>query len=337
LSRNAIGEVAVDVIQPPELADFITRPLSENDKARKEISIEDGSVWLATLAPIPSYGRVLILQDITYLKDLDKSKSNFVATVSHDLRAPLNSITGFVAAIKAAGELNEAQKQYLSRIHHSSDRMMNLVNGLLDLAKINSRLEEAKDLCDIILLVREAIADLQGQALSKEIALDLSIEDDTAVWVQGDETLIRQAVTNLIDNAIKHSPQQSQVQMTIATKGSLIEFKIQDNGKGIPPGDLPFIFDEFYQVIGDNNKEGIGLGLTLVRSIAEAHGGQVWVQSSSNSGAVFGLQIPMIEQALSKTAENGEALSRMAGDGPISSSEIGNAVPSIERIGNNSD
>ena len=336
LSRNAIGEVAVDVIQPPELADFTTRPLSENDKVRKEISLNDGSVWLSTLAPIPSYGRVLILQDITYLKDLDKSKSNFVATVSHDLRAPLNSITGFVTAIKGAGDLNEDQQQYLSRIHHSSDRMMNLVNGLLDLAKINSRMEEARELCDFILLTREALADLQGQALSKEIALDLTVEIDTAVWVKGDETLIRQAVSNLVDNAIKYSPPQSQIQMTIARKDDLIEFKICDNGNGIPAGDLPFIFDEFYQVSGDGNKEGIGLGLTLVRSIAEAHGGQVWVQSSADSGTIFGLQFPIGKQAPLNTADDQKTLPEIIED-IVSSAESNNSNSAVKATANNLD
>ncbi len=336
LSRKAIGAVAVDVIEPPELADFIIRPLNENDKVRKEIAFNDDSVWLATLAPIPSYGRVLILQDITYLKDLDKSKSNFVATVSHDLRAPLNSISGFVSAIKTAGALNEEQEQYLSRIHHASDRMMNLVNGLLDLAKINSRLEEAKDLCDVILLTREAVADLQGQALSKEIVLELTIEEDSAVWVQGDETLIRQAVSNLIDNAIKYSPPQSQIQMTITEKDDLVEFKIQDHGNGIPSADLPFIFDEFYQVKGSNNQEGIGLGLTLVRSIAEAHGGQVWVTSNANSGTTFGLQIPTREKLPIENA-NTDANHTEIISNPITSPETNHSTTPIKATANNID
>jgi signal transduction histidine kinase/FixJ family two-component response regulator len=334
LSRSAIGKAAIDVLQPLELADFITQPLGENDKVRKEISLDDDSIWLSTLAPIPSYGRVLILQDITYLKDLDKSKSNFVATVSHDLRAPLNSITGFVAAIEDSGALNEEQHNYLSRIRHSADRMMNLVNGLLDLAKINSRIEEAKNLCDVILLVREAVADLQGQALSKEIALDLTVEGDTAAWVRGDETLIRQAVNNLIDNAIKYSPRQSLIQMNISRKDGLVEFKIEDNGIGIAEGDLPFIFDEFYQVKGDSNREGIGLGLTLVRSIAEAHGGQVWVQSSYDSGTAFGLQLPLIDQTLLETAANQEI---SANNNTVIASETGMSVPSIEMTADNHD
>jgi signal transduction histidine kinase len=326
LSKDAIGKAAIDVIKPVELADFITQPLGENDKVRKEIALDDGSVWLSTLAPIPAYGRVLIIQDITYLKDLDKSKSNFVATVSHDLRAPLNSISGFVTAIKEAGELNEEQYNYLSRIRHSSDRMMNLVNGLLDLAKINSRMEEAKELCDIILLAREAVADLQGQALSKEITLELLVEEgETAAWVQGDETLIRQAVSNLIDNAIKYSPKNTHIQMKISKEDRMVEFKIQDNGIGISSNDLPFIFDEFYQVRGDSNKEGIGLGLTLVRSIAEAHGGQVWVQSNADSGTIFGLQIPLIDQSLVNTAVDPELISPT---NPITSSDNGSSVTS---------
>lgn len=330
LSKDCVGKLADVVIKPAELADFITQPLGENDKVRKEISLDDESVWISTLAPIPSYGRVLILQDITYLKDLDKSKSNFVATVSHDLRAPLNSITGFVGAIEGAGELNEEQQNYLSRIRHSTDRMMNLVNGLLDLAKINSRLSDLRDLCDVILLAREAVADLQGQALSKDISLEFSVDgEQPAIWVQGDETLIRQAISNLIDNAIKYSPRDSQIKMAIHSKDNLVEFKIQDNGVGIASADLPFIFDEFYQVRGDSNKEGIGLGLTLVRSIAESHGGQVWVQSNNDSGTIFGFQLPVIDlSGLDQPVTDQEM---MAGSTPFSSFENGNSVaPSVE-------
>jgi signal transduction histidine kinase len=327
LSRSDIGKVAVEVIKPTELADFITQPLGENDKVRKEIAFDDDSIWLSTLAPIPSYGRVLILQDITYLKDLDKSKSNFVATVSHDLRAPLNSITGFVTAIEDAGELNDEQQNYLSRINHSTDRMMNLVNGLLDLAKINARMAESQRLCDLILLTREAIADLQGQALSKEIILEFVIDDDAeAAQVEGDETLIRQAVSNLIDNAIKYSPANSHIIMTISRTDSQVEFKIQDNGVGISSTDLPFIFDEFYQVRADNNQEGIGLGLTLVRSIAEAHGGRVWVQSNHDAGTIFGLQLPLVQSSVhEETAEDQEMIPDPTS---VSSSENGKPVPS---------
>lgn len=329
LSKNAVGKKARDVIQPPELADFITQPLGEDDKVRKELSLDDDTVWLSTLAPIPSYGRVLILQDITYLKDLDKSKSNFVATVSHDLRAPLNSISGFVAAIEDAGDLNEEQQNYLNRIQHSSDRMMNLVNGLLDLAKINAQIEEAKDLCDVVILSKEAVADLQGQALSKGISLELSVEgEERAAWVQGDKTLIRQAVSNLIDNAIKYSPKQSTIQMKISSSDNLVEFKIQDSGIGITPGDLPFIFDEFYQAKRDGDREGIGLGLTLVRSIAEAHGGDVWVQSNNDSGTIFGLQFPLIDQTLLETAADQDEI--LANNDTVIPSENGSSVTPVE-------
>ena len=152
---------------------------------------------------------------------------------------------------------------------------MNLVNGLLDLAKINSRLEESRKVCNVIVLAKEALADLQGRALSKDIALEMAVEGgQTPVRIKCDETLIRQALNNLIDNAIKYSPRNSRIMMTVSIKDDMAEFRIQDNGIGISSTDLPFIFDEFYQVRNDGNREGIGLGLTLVRSIAEAHDGR---------------------------------------------------------------
>jgi signal transduction histidine kinase len=328
ISREAIGKHASAVIKPAKLAEFITQSLGENDTVRKEISLNDDSVWLSTLAPIPSYGRVLILQDITYLKDLDKSKSNFVATVSHDLRAPLSSITGFVSAIEEAGALNENQQNYLDRIRHSSDRMMNLVNGLLDLAKINSRLEESRKVCNVIVLAKEALADLQGRALSKDIALEMAVEGgQTPVRIKCDETLIRQALNNLIDNAIKYSPRNSRIMMTVSIKDDMAEFRIQDNGIGISSTDLPFIFDEFYQVRSDGNREGIGLGLTLVRSIAEAHDGRVWVQSNQKSGTIFGIQIPLYELPSMEPADGHEMI-QSTNPEPVTSFENGSSMAS---------
>jgi K+-sensing histidine kinase KdpD len=122
--------------------------------------------------------------------------------------------------------------------------------------------------------------------------------------------------------------------MNISRKDGLVEFKIEDNGIGIAEGDLPFIFDEFYQVKGDSNREGIGLGLTLVRSIAEAHGGQVWVQSSYDSGTAFGLQLPLIDQTLLETAANQEI---SANNNTVIASETGMSVPSIEMTADNHD
>jgi signal transduction histidine kinase/FixJ family two-component response regulator len=293
LSKAAIGKPVSLVISPPALNHFLDQPIQDNEARRAELLLGDASTWLATLAPIPAYGRILILQDITYLKELDKTKSDFVAAISHDLRAPLNSIAGFAAALGEAGPLNEEQKLFTNRIIFSSQRMMDLVNGLLNLAKVSAGVEKTRQLCDMRQIAREAVADLQGQALSKNIALKLTT-DKSALLVSGDPTLLRQTICNLIDNAIKFSPAGRPVHVYVANKGDCVQVQVKDLGMGIAPADLTHIFDKFYRVKNEANAAGIGLGLTLVRSVVEAHGGRVWGLSKKEVGSIFTVELPLV-------------------------------------------
>jgi two-component system, OmpR family, phosphate regulon sensor histidine kinase PhoR len=291
LSRAAIGKSVTEVAKSAELAAFLQQPLADNLARRTELTLSDNVTWLATLAPIPGYGRILILQDITYLKEVDQAKSHFVATVSHDLRAPLSSIAGFAAALKEAGPLTEDQALYADRILHSSERMTDLVNGLLDLAGVRSGLDQKRELCDLTLIVRQVIADLQGQALTKRISIKVTAADSLP-RVNGHPTQLRQAISNLLDNAIKYSRVEQPVHIHLAAEGANVLLRVKDSGVGIDPLDMPHIFEKFYRVRGSHEASGIGLGLTLVRTIAEAHGGRVWAQSKQNVGTIFTLLLP---------------------------------------------
>jgi signal transduction histidine kinase len=246
----------------------------------------------------------MVLQDITYLKELDSAKSNFVATVSHDLRAPLNSISGFATNLAQVGPLNEQQVEFAERIVQSSERMMNLVSALLDLARVDSRLEQVREACDAAQIVRSVVTDLQGQAMTRQVKLVLEAhgaeegdeqeqeQDHEGALIFGDPTQLRQAVSNLVDNAIKFSEEGQTVRIALQNDDEYVLIRVSDDGPGIPAMDIPHIFEKFYQVKGRNQRNGAGLGLTLVRSIAEAHGGWVSVESEQARGSTFTLQLP---------------------------------------------
>jgi PAS domain S-box-containing protein len=293
LNADAIGRPATDVVDHAQLASILGQRLYERTGAqRRELQMEDGSVWLSTMAPIPDYGHIMVLQDITYLKELDAAKSNFVATVSHDLRAPLNSISGFATNLSEVGTLNAQQEEFVERIVQSSERMMNLVSGLLDLARVDSRLEQVRRSCEAAQIVRNVLTDLQGQAMTRKVNLIFEEQDGPAV-INGDPTQLRQAVSNLVDNAIKYSEAGEDVLVTLDSNGEQVFIRVRDQGPGIPSNDIPHIFDKFYQVKGEHQRDGAGLGLTLVRSIAEAHGGWVSVESEPSQGSTFTLQLPL--------------------------------------------
>jgi signal transduction histidine kinase len=298
LTGKAIGRPAAEVIAQPELAMMLSHPPHhEVGVQRREVELGEDTFYLCTLAPIPGYGQILVLQDVSYLKELDTVKSNFVATVSHDLRAPLNSIMGFASTLSQVGPLTKEQVKFVQRINASAQRMSNLVTSLLDLARVDSRLEQSRELCDVVALAKSVLTDLQGRALTKEIALVLDVEGSPAPVV-GDPAQIRQAITNLVDNAIKYSPAGHAVRVALETQSDTLLVKVYDQGPGISSRDISHIFDRFYR--GKDKKyqleHGSGLGLTLVRSIAEAHGGWVWVESEPEKGSTFTLQLPLVRE-----------------------------------------
>ena len=295
LTEDAVGRNAGEVLKESPLLDMLKHPPREGrGLQRREVELQDAQFWLATIAPIPDYGHILVLQDITYLKELDTAKSNFVATVSHDLRAPLNSIIGFASALEQMGPLTEKQTEFVSRITDSAQRMTNLVTALLDLARVDSRLEQVRQRCDLVDIIRNAMTDLQGQALTKEVSLNLQVEENPRP-VLGDPTQLRQAVSNLVDNAIKYSWPGQEVKVEVGMQDDNVLVRVCDDGMGIPAQDIPHIFEKFYRGEDRASEGGTGLGLTLVRSIAEAHGGWVWVESDQN--AAVDKSVPEIEGA----------------------------------------
>ena len=292
LTNEVIGKPVLEVMEPPILGVILTRPLSElkNLALHERVVLSDGSVWVPRVAPIPEHGRILILQDITALQELDEAKDLFVATVSHDMRAPLNAITGFAQNLGEMGTLNEEQQLFVNHILSSTERMMNMVNGLLELAKVNTRWQQQKQACDIGQIIKDVINDFRAIAQSKRLKLLLSATD-TLSLVEGDATQLRSAISNLIDNAIKYSTADHTITITMRNEDDTVLISVQDEGIGIAAQEQPHIFDMFYRA-APRAASGVGLGLALVKSIAKSHKGQVWVESESDHGSTFYLQLP---------------------------------------------
>ncbi len=272
------------------LRSFVEQPLDENQMVYGEFTISTDLAMAGNLISIPKYGRALILMDITPLKRIDESKSDFVSTVSHDLRAPLTSAQGFVRALGEVGPLNEKQQIYVGQITEVNDRMLNLVDDLLELARVTSGIEESRVVCSVVAIVREVALELQGKALNKNVSIELDLPTP-APTVLGDPLQIRRAISNLMDNAIKYTEPNSAIRVSAKERNEQLILQVVDQGPGIEPKDIPLVFDRFYRA-PDQDKNGTGLGLALTRSIVEAHAGTVYVESMVGKGAVFTLQLP---------------------------------------------
>ncbi|MBO9542297.1 MASE1 domain-containing protein [bacterium] len=240
-------------------------------------------------------GYVGTLTDLTERIEAERLKLSFVNAVSHDLRTPLASIMGFAEFLEdgLAGPLNPAQGEYLSQIQRGVRRLEQLVDDLLDFATIEAgsfRLSIVP--VDFGALLREVAASLRPQAEEGQLALELEIAPDSLL-VPMDCRRIERVVMNLLQNAIKFSPQGGSIVVRAVVEGDCLRCEVVDRGRGIPTNDLPKLFKPFGQLEAGNVKGGAGLGLSISKSIVEAHHGTIGVRSTVGEGSTFWFTLPL--------------------------------------------
>ncbi len=267
-----------------------------SEPAHSEIELSDGRTLNANVTPIPGVGRAAVMQDITHLKKLDEMKSEFVTTVSHDLRSPLTTIKGFADLLEVAGPLNEHQETFVARIQRGVDNLTEMVTDLLDLGRIEAEVSREMELCQVSTIVKEVVSAQKLNATIKGQSLDCEVKPDLPP-VYGSPLRLTQALTNLISNAIKYTPDGGRIAVGGVQRDSHIVITVTDDGIGIPPADRPYIFDKFYRVKSAETDQivGSGLGLALVKSIIEKHNGRIWVRSQLGEGSTFSLMLPIAE------------------------------------------
>jgi GAF domain-containing protein/anti-sigma regulatory factor (Ser/Thr protein kinase) len=285
-----VGRPLGEVVSNERLLALFTRPETKGEALAEEIPLSDGRTLYASLTPIAEVGRIAVMQDITYLKELDKMKSDFVGTVSHDLRSPLSIITGYALMLPEEGELNETQQEFVESIRLSVVKMTTLIDNLLDLGKIEARVEMEMRPCQLVAVINEAVRSLREQARAKEIVLQLDLPPELPL-VQGNQVRLDQVISNLVGNAIKFTPEGGMVTVSAREEKEEVMVEVKDTGIGIAPKDHVHLFEKFYRV--SSQVEGTGLGLAIVKSIVEGHGGRVWVKSQPGQGSTFGFALPI--------------------------------------------
>jgi len=297
------GRDISEVIKNPELVELLRAINAE--KQSIEVTLIGGRVFLATatsvLAEGQRVGRVCVLRDVTHFKELDDLKSDFVSTVSHDLRSPLTLMRGYATMLEMVGQLNEQQNNYIHKIIEGVDNMSRLINNLLDLGRIESGVGLQLEKVNVQELVEKVIGSLQLQATQKNIQLSYELPQTPSPTVEADHALLIQALQNLVENAVKYTKADGKVHVRVRLQPSNLLFEVIDNGIGISPVDQPRLFEKFYRGAQQTSKEmrGTGLGLAISKSIAEKHGGHIWAESQLGKGSTFYMTIPFRQGAIS--------------------------------------
>lgn len=283
------GKSVDEIFHHPDLLDIFTP--YRTFPYRHEISMEDGRVFSAQSSMIPDYGIAVAMHEITQLKELDRIKTEFVNTVSHDLRSPLTAVYGFIGLIDRVGPINQQQADFLQHIQSSLQHITSLINDLLELGRLEAGYDVTMEDVNLPDIIKQAMGNLEFQYNEKMQLVNLELPDELPL-VLGNPLQLQRMITNLVENAIKFTPPMGKINIGCRDEANQLIFEVSDNGPGIPIEDQPHIFEKFYR--GSNLSQvttGTGLGLSIVKSIVEKHHGRVWVESSPQ-GTTFTVIMP---------------------------------------------
>jgi two-component system sensor histidine kinase KdpD len=229
------------------------------------------------------------------LRQSDELKSALLSSVSHDLRTPLASIKALAGSLLQADVdwTDEEWRAFVGTIERESDRLNRIVDNLLDLSRIEAgTLHPRKELYALGALVDDVLVRLAGQTADHRVTVD--VPDDLPP-VPLDRVQVDQVLTNLVENAVRHTPVGTRIRVSAMQVGDAVRVTVEDEGVGIPPAALPRVFDKFYRGDrgADARRRGTGLGLAVVRGLVEAHGGRVWAESNPGRGAAFHVVLPL--------------------------------------------
>ena len=314
LDRSSLlGSHMFVAIQQPGVCDLMEDVMrGDEGKLVRELVIEGpaggDAVLVVSVRPLrkagdedgEAEGAIAVVRDVTELRRLERARQDFFGNVSHELKTPVTAIRGAIETILDDPAMaDEVRVRFLEGASNHSMRLSALVTDLLALA----RLEEGPGALqrtdvDVAALVGEVLAAAESAAGRREIVLELAVEtvDGAPTFtVQGDEEALRQALGNLVDNAVAHSDEGGTVRVGLARSGNVVRIAVQDTGSGIPDEAVERVFERFYRVDAARSRArgGTGIGLSIVKHVAQAHGGSVAVDSELGVGSTFTLALPV--------------------------------------------
>ena len=290
---DIVGKYAPDIA----LTNDLVRTLLQEDPGKKDLKIyadNKESYFSKDVLEVTNndvvIGQVIVLRNITPFHELNEAKTNFIATVSHELKTPISSIkmSARLLTDNRVGELNDEQQELTRSITDDADRLLKITGELLNMSQVETGNIQLKlQAADPGTIVEQAIQAVQFQAQQRHIRIDAKVAGDLPP-IQADLEKTSWVLINFLTNAIKYSPEESGEEVTAFRKDNNVEFIVRDHGNGIDERYLPRIFDRYFKVPGTHDRNGTGLGLSISKEFIEAQGGHIWVDSRLGEGSRFG-------------------------------------------------
>ena len=307
--RSAEGRLIIEIVRSPDLETLIATARETGRRAEAELPFSAatgerraGCSAVPLSRDVGAAQLLLVLEDRTELRRLETLRTEFVANVSHELRTPITSIRGYAETLAENFELPPDAARFSQTIARSASRLGAIIDDLLLLSSLedpSARSEIASTPVRIAGIVAEAVEQVTPAAKEKHLTIHVSV--DAALWVMGSAGLLAHAVANLVSNAAKYGPADSQIMVTAAAEGSYAVISITDHGPGIPEIHRDRLFERFYRVDRARSRDsgGTGLGLAIVKHVAMVHGGYADVESrtDANHGSTFRIRIPLVTEA----------------------------------------
>jgi signal transduction histidine kinase len=276
----------------------------QHDAQRRtcQIPLSNEHILFATISPIlirggALQGWVLVMQDITHSKEMEQFRTDMILTASHELRNPINLTSGALELLEKQFEaLTNGQQEALDLAKLGVERAAALISDLLDLEHIERRMGMKMKRCNCTLLLSSIGLESRLWAQNHGATLQMRIPDSPLI-VWGDERLLQRVMSNLVDNAFKYTPPGGRVTVEARAEAGQVIVQVSDTGPGIPQEAQPYVFKRFFRLSDQpDGIKGTGLGLTIVKSIVEQHGGRVWVTSQPGQGSTFTVSLPAFDK-----------------------------------------
>jgi signal transduction histidine kinase len=294
-NEDTVGKKAEEVVSRNDLFKFL---IENNNSIPFKIVVQDHENYFIKetieVSQNDSQSKVIVLKNITSFKELDEAKTNFIATVSHELKTPLAASDFSLKLLEDArtGNLSSEQKELITNLKEDNQRMLKILSELLNMSQVEAgKIQLNIKQVNPKVIIENAIKAVETNAREKNICIKNTIEENLPS-INADEDKTTWVLNNFLTNAIKYSSENSAIETSIYKQDNNIIFSVRDHGKGIAKEYQPKLFDRYFKVPGSNEK-GVGLGLAISKDFVEAQNGKIWVESELGSGATFSFLLPV--------------------------------------------